>query len=159
MKNKKRIPVFDFTLGTKEKEFVNDCLETSFISQGSYVKDFEKKMEYGWKAADFVISRAGASTIAEAIENEVPAILIPYPYATENHQQKNADFFTAEVQGGAQLMENSSLEETLFQEIKKMVEQDLILKRKKAICFYKTVPKKTLCQLVLDQLIDGGGSP
>ena len=123
------------------------------------VKDFEKKMEYGWKAADFVISRAGASTIAEAIENEVPAILIPYPYATENHQQKNADFFTAEVQGGAQLMENSSLEETLFQEIKKMVEQDLILKRKKAICFYKTVPKKTLCQLVLDQLIDGGGSP
>lgn len=39
----KRIPVFDFSLGSKEKEFVNDCLETSFIGQGSYVKDFEKK--------------------------------------------------------------------------------------------------------------------
>ena len=42
---KKIIPVFDFTLGVKEKEFVNDCLETSFISQGSYVKDFEKKFK------------------------------------------------------------------------------------------------------------------
>ena len=43
MKNKKTIPVFDFELGDKEKEYVNDCLETSFITQGSYVKDFEKK--------------------------------------------------------------------------------------------------------------------
>ena len=49
----KKIPVFDFELGDKEKEYVNDCLETSFITQGSYVKDFEKKFskfvncEYG----------------------------------------------------------------------------------------------------------------
>ena len=39
----KKIPVFDFSLGSREKEFVNDCLDTSFIGQGSYVKDFEKK--------------------------------------------------------------------------------------------------------------------
>ncbi len=37
---KKIIPVFDFALGVKEKEFVNNCLETSLISQGSYVKVF-----------------------------------------------------------------------------------------------------------------------
>tara|TARA_B000000460_G_C21501932_1_gene386784 strand:+ start:117 stop:1247 length:1131 start_codon:yes stop_codon:yes gene_type:complete len=43
MKNKKKIPVFDFKLGNKEKAFVNDCLRTSFISQGSYVRNFEKK--------------------------------------------------------------------------------------------------------------------
>jgi len=42
MKINKKIPVFDFKLGDKEKEFVNDCLETSFIGQGSYVKKFEK---------------------------------------------------------------------------------------------------------------------
>ena len=42
-KNKfKRIPVFDILLAEKEKEFVNDCLNTSFIGQGPYVKDFEK---------------------------------------------------------------------------------------------------------------------
>jgi len=37
----KRIPVFDFKLGNKEKEFVKDCLKTSLIGQGSYVKKFE----------------------------------------------------------------------------------------------------------------------
>ena len=41
MKYKKKIPVFDFKIGNKEIEFVKDCLQTSFISQGSYVKDFE----------------------------------------------------------------------------------------------------------------------
>ena len=49
----KKVPVFDFKLQDTEKEFVNDCLKTSFIGQGSYVKDFEKKFsnfvncEYG----------------------------------------------------------------------------------------------------------------
>ena len=49
----RKIPVFDFKLEDTEKEFVNDCLKTSFIGQGSYVKDFEKKFsnfvncEYG----------------------------------------------------------------------------------------------------------------
>ena len=48
-----RIPVFDFKLGNKEKEFVNDCLNKSSIGQGLYVKDFEKEFskfvncEYG----------------------------------------------------------------------------------------------------------------
>ena len=44
MENKnKRIPVFDISLGEKEKEYVNECLNTSFIGQGSYVKNFEKE--------------------------------------------------------------------------------------------------------------------
>ena len=40
----RKIPVFDFKLEDTEKEFVNDCLKTSFIGQGSYVKDFEKNL-------------------------------------------------------------------------------------------------------------------
>ena len=61
MKNKKRIPVFDFTLGTKEKEFVNDCLEKSFISQGSYVKDFEKTFSK-FVNCDFGITTTSGTT-------------------------------------------------------------------------------------------------
>jgi perosamine synthetase len=38
----KRIPVFDFEVGDKEKEFINDCLNKSMIGQGFYVKEFEK---------------------------------------------------------------------------------------------------------------------
>ena len=39
MKNK--IPVFDIKLKETEKKYINDCLDTSFIGQGSYVKKLE----------------------------------------------------------------------------------------------------------------------
>lgn len=49
-------------------------------------------------AADLVLSRAGAGTIAELVRCETPAILIPYPHAADNHQWANAGYF--EKQGG-----------------------------------------------------------
>ena len=42
------------------------------------------------KSADMIISRAGASTIAEVTAIGLPAILVPSPYVTNNHQYKNA---------------------------------------------------------------------
>lgn len=45
-----------------------------------------------------VISRAGAGTLTELAVTGTPAILIPYPYAAENHQAKNAEIF---AQAGA----------------------------------------------------------
>jgi UDP-N-acetylglucosamine--N-acetylmuramyl-(pentapeptide) pyrophosphoryl-undecaprenol N-acetylglucosamine transferase len=43
-----------------------------------------------YREADFVLSRAGASTIAELCALGIPALFIPFPYATHNHQEKNA---------------------------------------------------------------------
>ena len=42
-------------------------------------------------AADFVICRAGASTVAELLVAQKPALLVPFPFASENHQFYNAD--------------------------------------------------------------------
>ena len=42
------------------------------------------------KSTDLIISRAGASTIAEITAIGLPAILVPSPYVTNNHQYKNA---------------------------------------------------------------------
>jgi UDP-N-acetylglucosamine--N-acetylmuramyl-(pentapeptide) pyrophosphoryl-undecaprenol N-acetylglucosamine transferase len=78
------------------------------------VKVFEKEMFRAWAAADFFISRAGASTIAEAMEFEIPGILIPYPLAAENHQEINADFFTSQVGGGVKFIENKENEALFF---------------------------------------------
>ena len=41
-------------------------------------------------AADLIVSRAGAGSIAEIAHCRTPAILIPYPYASDDHQQANA---------------------------------------------------------------------
>jgi UDP-N-acetylglucosamine--N-acetylmuramyl-(pentapeptide) pyrophosphoryl-undecaprenol N-acetylglucosamine transferase len=58
-------------------------------------------------AADLVVSRAGAGTLAELIRCEVPAILVPYPFAASDHQRANASFF--ERQGGGLVLEESVL--------------------------------------------------
>ena len=52
----KRIPVFDISVGSKEKEYIKDCLDTSFVGQGFYVKEFEKKF------SSFVNCKHGITT-------------------------------------------------------------------------------------------------
>jgi UDP-N-acetylglucosamine--N-acetylmuramyl-(pentapeptide) pyrophosphoryl-undecaprenol N-acetylglucosamine transferase len=69
------------------------------------VKPFETHMELAWQAADISITRAGAGSIAEQLEFEVPGILIPYPYATDNHQEKNAAFLVEKVGGALRCQE------------------------------------------------------
>ncbi len=58
-------------------------------------------------AADLVLSRAGAGTIAELVRCETPAILVPFPQAADDHQRANAAFF--EQQGGGIVVPQSRL--------------------------------------------------
>lgn len=58
-------------------------------------------------AADLVVSRAGAGTIAELIRCETPAVLVPFPHAADDHQRANAAFF--ERQGGGITIEQNSM--------------------------------------------------
>lgn len=59
---------------------------------------FSDRMSQVMCAADLVVSRAGAGTLAELIRCETPAILVPYPQAADDHQRANAAYF--EQQGG-----------------------------------------------------------
>jgi UDP-N-acetylglucosamine--N-acetylmuramyl-(pentapeptide) pyrophosphoryl-undecaprenol N-acetylglucosamine transferase len=51
---------------------------------------FLHRMDLAYAAADIVVARAGATTIAEVTVCGLPSILIPYPHATVNHQEANA---------------------------------------------------------------------
>jgi len=51
---------------------------------------FEDRMHLVYAAADLVIARAGALTLAELQACNIPSVLIPYPFAAGDHQQKNA---------------------------------------------------------------------
>jgi len=88
------------------------------------VRDFEERMDFAWKAADLAVVRAGAATIAEQIQMEVPAILIPYPFATDNHQEKNADFVEQEIKGAVKISEADLIPTKLSQVISSLVEKN-----------------------------------
>ncbi|MCI9609494.1 MAG: undecaprenyldiphospho-muramoylpentapeptide beta-N-acetylglucosaminyltransferase [Oscillibacter sp.] len=66
------------------------------------------------RAADLVICRAGASTISELTALGVPALMVPSPYVTNNHQEKNARALE-EAGGTAVLLEPECSGQALFQ--------------------------------------------
>ncbi|MBS1919450.1 MAG: undecaprenyldiphospho-muramoylpentapeptide beta-N-acetylglucosaminyltransferase [Bacteroidetes bacterium] len=55
-----------------------------------WVSDFITQMEYAYAAADIVVSRSGAMTVAELCVAKKPVLFVPYPFAAEDHQTVNA---------------------------------------------------------------------
>jgi len=80
-------------------------------------------------AADLVVSRAGAGTIAELIRCATPAILVPFPQAADNHQWANARFF--EQQGGGLVVDQRYLPE-LDREVTDVIFNDWLLRKFRA---------------------------
>jgi len=54
------------------------------------VREFIREMDFAYAAADIVVSRAGALSIAELCIAAKPVIFVPYPFAAEDHQTSNA---------------------------------------------------------------------
>ena len=77
------------------------------------VREYIYDMAVVMRAADLVICRAGASTISELTALGVPALIVPSPYVTNNHQEKNARALEAGG-GAAVVLEKESSGQTLF---------------------------------------------
>jgi len=75
-----------------------------------------EEMAEALAAADVVVARCGANTIAELRALNVPAVLVPYPFATDEHQKKNAQLLLESGQG--LMLEDAELSgETLFEHL------------------------------------------
>lgn len=72
------------------------------------VLTFEDHMEYAYQAADCIVARSGASTIAEIRQCGKKALYIPYPYAVDDHQAKNAKIATLNDHAVAVLQADAS---------------------------------------------------
>lgn len=118
------------------------------------VKPFESEMQKAWGCADLFLARAGAATIAEAIEFEVPGVLIPFPYATDNHQELNARFLVEKV-GSAYKFQESDLTSTLLSDALQKVLIDGELLQQNVKTFKARPHQLDLCKLVLNHLGNG----
>lgn len=84
----------------------NSCPEAGVL------KDFCSNMQFALAAADLAVCRSGASSLTELAYYELPSILIPYPFAADDHQTTNALIFSEP--GAAELWKQSELNEKNF---------------------------------------------
>ena len=63
---------------------------SSFATPRVRAVEFLERIELAFAIADIALARAGASSVSELAVCGVPSVLIPYPHATENHQEANA---------------------------------------------------------------------
>lgn len=81
---------FIWQTGSYYKEGITQELERYGMPRNMYTTDFIRSMDKAYKAADLVISRAGASSISELCLLGKASILVPSPNVAEDHQTHNA---------------------------------------------------------------------
>jgi UDP-N-acetylglucosamine--N-acetylmuramyl-(pentapeptide) pyrophosphoryl-undecaprenol N-acetylglucosamine transferase len=85
-----------------------------------YAGAFIDRMDYAYAAADLVICRAGATSVAELTRLGKPAILVPYPHAAAGHQRENAMALAGA--GAAAFIEDAEIGEKLLPEIRSLLD-------------------------------------
>ena len=91
--------------GAADAAWVRECYRD--MEADAEVLEFVHDMSAAYGCADLVICRAGATTLAEVTALGKPAILVPYPFAADDHQRKNAEVLRGH--GAAQLILNAEL--------------------------------------------------
>lgn len=114
----------------------------------AYIDDMAEA--YAW--ADLVLCRAGAMTVSELAAAGVASILVPYPYAVDDHQTFNARYLSD--QGAAYLIQQDALNaddlQALFSEMTREVLKEMAIKARRL-----GMPEST--RLVAEQCLKAGG--
>lgn len=111
--------------GKKNYEEVVSELERTYAeynqNKNLIVKPYFDEMVYPLKASDVIIARAGSLSLTEIIQCHLPSILVPYPYAAQDHQRKNAKEMCEK--GVSLYLEDSECnEENLLAKIKEILD-------------------------------------
>lgn len=98
------------------KPYAEKARERTAGKKGVWVNDFITEMEYAYAAADMVVARAGAMTVAELCVVKKPVLFVPFPFATEDHQTVNAMRLVTK-NAGLMVKDNEAREKLVFMAI------------------------------------------
>ncbi|WP_027378705.1 undecaprenyldiphospho-muramoylpentapeptide beta-N-acetylglucosaminyltransferase [Chryseobacterium daeguense] len=90
------------------------------------IKEFIKDMETAYSAADVIVSRAGAIAISELAVAQKPVLLVPFPFAAEDHQTKNA--MNLVEKNAARMVKDSEMQEKFWNTLSEICENESVRK-------------------------------
>ena len=117
--------------GARDERLVGDNYRRENVP--AYVGAFHHQMEEVYSAADLVVARAGAASLAEFAGFSLPGIVIPFPYAADDHQTRNAEIF-ARADAAILLKQADLSGELLARNIRELVENPQRLQQMAANC-------------------------
>ena len=125
------VQVIHITGETGYEKFIGQVEKKVLMSDNIKVFRYMHDMPMALAAADLAIFRSGAIGLAELMARGIPSILVPYPYATANHQEHNAR--AVEGAGAAVVILDKELTgEILLKQIESLLADDSKLQKMKA---------------------------
>ncbi|WP_209388696.1 undecaprenyldiphospho-muramoylpentapeptide beta-N-acetylglucosaminyltransferase [Chryseobacterium sp. RR2-3-20] len=113
------------------------------------LKEFIKDMETAYSAADVIVSRAGAIAISELAVAQKPVLLVPYPFAAEDHQTKNA--MNLVEKNAARMVKDSEMKEKFWTTLSEICENENV--RKEMSENLKYFAKPNAAKEIVDEIL------
>lgn len=105
------------------------------------VREFVQDMATAYSAADVIVSRAGAIAISELAIAKKPVLLVPFPFAAEDHQTKNAQ--TLVDKNAAKMVKDTEMKEKFWNTLSEICENEDLRKEMSQNLDFFAKPKAT----------------
>lgn len=112
------------------------------------IKEFISDMALTYSAADVIVSRAGAIAISELAVARKPVLLVPFPFAAEDHQTKNA--LTLVDKNAARMVRDSEMKDKFWNTLSEICENEGLRKEMSANIEFFAKPKAA--EMIVDEI-------
>mgnify|MGYP003574918639 CR=1 FL=1 len=113
------------------------------------IREFISDMALAYSAADVIVSRAGAIAISELAVAKKPVLLVPFPFAAEDHQTKNA--FTLVEKNAARMVKDSEMKDKFWNTLSEICESENV--RNEMSTNLEFFAKATAAEGIVDEII------
>ena len=134
---------------SEDENIVSDRKTSDIGHQTSVqIREFISDMALAYSAADVIVSRAGAIAISELAVAKKPVLLVPFPFAAEDHQTKNA--MTLVEKNAARMVKDSEMKDKFWNTLSEICENENL--RKEMSANLEFFAKPTAAKGIVDEI-------
>ena len=133
---------------TDYKQIISDVTLSGVEASVIQIKEFISDMALAYSAADVIVSRAGAIAISELAVAKKPVLLVPFPFAAEDHQNKNA--LTLVEKNAARMVKDSEMKDKFWNTLSEICENEGLRKEMSANIEFFAKPKAA--EMIVDEI-------